>query len=58
MKRLIDLSSEEARGHFLKGSNYFNGDFPEVHQLRANIGGCCRRNERRKFCSVQSHKTR
>lgn len=28
MKRLIDLSSEEARAHFLKGSSYFNGDLP------------------------------
>lgn len=26
MKRLIDLSNEEARAHFLKGSSYFNGD--------------------------------
>jgi len=28
MKRLIDLSNEEARTHFLKGSSYFNGDMP------------------------------
>ncbi len=28
MKRLIDLSNEEAKAHFLKGSSYFNGDFP------------------------------
>ncbi|MES1934477.1 hypothetical protein T35B1_17821 [Salinisphaera shabanensis T35B1] len=28
MKRLIDLSSEEAKAHFLKGSSYFNGDMP------------------------------
>ena len=28
MKRLIDLSNEEARAHFLKGSSYFNGDIP------------------------------
>lgn len=28
MKRLIDLSNEEARVHFLKGSSYFNGDLP------------------------------
>lgn len=28
MKRLIDLSCEEARAHFLKGSSYFNGDMP------------------------------
>lgn len=28
MKRLIDLTNEEARAHFLKGSSYFNGDMP------------------------------
>lgn len=29
MKRLIDASHSEAREHFLKGSSYFHGDFPE-----------------------------
>jgi len=28
MKRLIDLTNEEARAHFMKGSSYFNGDLP------------------------------
>ena len=28
MKKLIDLSNEEARIHFLKGSSYFNNDVP------------------------------
>lgn len=28
MKRLIDLSSVDAKAHFLKGSSYFNGDLP------------------------------
>ncbi|NTW88762.1 MAG: RNA-directed DNA polymerase [Desulfobulbaceae bacterium] len=28
MKRLIDLTNEEARAHFMKGRSYFNGDFP------------------------------
>jgi hypothetical protein len=28
MKKLIELSNEEARTHFLKGSSYFNGDLP------------------------------
>ncbi len=28
MKRLVELSSEEAKAHFLKGSSYFNGDLP------------------------------
>jgi len=29
MKRLIDLSNEEAKVHFLRGSSYFNGDLPK-----------------------------
>ena len=28
MKKLIELTNEEARKHFLKGSSYFNGDMP------------------------------
>ncbi|MBW6431823.1 RNA-directed DNA polymerase [Patescibacteria group bacterium] len=28
MKKIIELSSEEARTHFLKGCSYFNGDMP------------------------------
>ena len=28
MKRLVDLSNEEARKHFLKGDSYFNNDMP------------------------------
>src|SRR5690625_1489551 len=28
MKRLVELSNEEAKKHFLKESSYFNGDFP------------------------------
>ena len=28
MIRLIDLSAQEAKNHFLKGSSYFNNDFP------------------------------
>ena len=28
MKRIVELSAPEARKHFLKGSSYFNGDFP------------------------------
>lgn len=29
MPQIIDLSSADARAHFLKGSSYFNGDFPK-----------------------------
>ena len=28
MKRIIELTNEEARAHFLKGSSYFNSDLP------------------------------
>lgn len=28
MKKLVELSNEEARKHFLKGSSYFSGDVP------------------------------
>ncbi len=28
MPKIIELSSADARAHFLKGSSYFNGDFP------------------------------
>ena len=28
MKKIIDLSNEEAKTHFLKGSSYFNSDMP------------------------------
>ncbi|MCT4576031.1 RNA-directed DNA polymerase [Donghicola sp.] len=28
MTRIIDLNANEAKKHFLKGSSYFNGDFP------------------------------
>jgi RNA-directed DNA polymerase len=28
MKKLVELTNEEARMHFLKGSSYFNGDMP------------------------------
>lgn len=38
MKRLIDLSSEEARAHFLKGSSYFNGDFPRYISFEPILG--------------------
>ena len=28
MKKLVELSNEEAKKHFLQGSSYFNGDLP------------------------------
>ena len=39
MKRLIDLSNEEARAHFLKGSSYFNGDMPRYISFEPILSG-------------------
>jgi hypothetical protein len=38
MKRLVDLSNEEARAHFLKGSSYFNGDLPSYISFEPILG--------------------
>lgn len=37
MKRLIDLSNEGARLHFLKGSSYFNGDMPRYISFEPSL---------------------
>ena len=29
MKKIIDLSNEEAKKHFIKGTSYFNSDLPD-----------------------------
>ncbi len=39
MKRLVDLSNEEARKHFLKGSSYFNGDLPSYISFEPILTG-------------------
>lgn len=39
MKRLVDLSNEEARAHFLKGSSYFNGDLPRYISFEPILSG-------------------
>lgn len=39
MKNLIDLSCDEAKEHFLKGSSYFNGDFPEYISFEPILRG-------------------
>lgn len=38
MKRLIELSNEEARSHFLKGSSYFNADLPRYISFEPILG--------------------
>ncbi len=39
MKRLLDLSAKEAKDHFLKGSSYFNGDFPDYISFEPILRG-------------------
>ncbi len=48
MKRLIDLTSDEARAHFMKGSSYFNDDLPRylsfepiLEDVAAVLNGGC-----------------
>ena len=38
-KRLLDLSAVEAKAHFLKGSSYFNGDFPDYISFEPILSG-------------------
>ena len=38
-KRLLDLTAEEAKAHFLRGSSYFNGDFPEYISFEPILAG-------------------
>lgn len=35
MRRLVDLTNDEAKEHFLKGSSFFNGDFPSYISFEA-----------------------
>lgn len=39
MKKLIDATSDEARKFFLKGSSYFNGDFPKYISFEPILNG-------------------
>ena len=46
MPKIIELASADARAHFLKGSSYFNGDFPKyisfepiLQAVAAALGG-------------------
>lgn len=38
-KRLLDLTAKEAKAHFLKGSSYFNGDFPDYISFEPILKG-------------------
>jgi len=39
MKRLVDVTNEEARLHFLKGSSYFNSDLPNYISFQPLLDG-------------------
>lgn len=38
MKRLIDLTNDKVRAHFMKGSSYFNGDLPRYISFEPILG--------------------
>jgi hypothetical protein len=38
-KPLLDLTAQEAKAHFLKGSSYFNGDFPAYISFETILKG-------------------
>ena len=39
MKSLVTVSADEAKKHFLKGSSYFNGDFPDYISFEPILKG-------------------
>lgn len=39
MKKLIELSNDEAKAHFMKGSSYFNAALPEYISFEPILGG-------------------
>ena len=39
MTRLVDLTNEEVKKHFLKGSSYFNGDLPSYISFEPILNG-------------------
>lgn len=39
MKRVVELSGEEAKKHFLKGCSYFNADFPDYISFKPILTG-------------------
>ncbi len=54
MKRLIDLTNEEAKEHFLKCSSYFNGDLPHYISFQPIIAAVSEVMNGNGFCQFQS----
>lgn len=53
MKHIIDSSHDVARDHFLKGSSYFNGDFPEYidfSRILNDVSNALGQNKLSDFC--------
>jgi hypothetical protein len=56
MKHLVDISAEEAKGHFLKGSSYFNGDFPEYINFEPILAGVAKVLDGGQYSAFQKEK--
>ncbi len=56
MKKLIELSNEEAKKHFLKGSSYFNADLPRYISFEPIINDVSTFLGEKKFTEFQSSK--
>ena len=54
MKRLIDLTNEEAKQHFLKCSSYFNGDLPKYISFQPIITAVSEVMEGKEFSRFKS----
>ena len=54
MNRLVDLSNEEAKQHFLKGSSYFYGDMPSYISFEAILNDVDKVLEGRNYRGFQS----
>lgn len=55
MKKLIELSSEEARNHFLKGSSYFNQDIPSYISFEPILNDVATVLNGKSFSDFQKH---
>lgn len=54
MKRLIDLTNDEAKAHFMKGSSYFNGDLPRYISFEPILGQVASVLKGRRYSDLQA----
>jgi len=56
MKSLVTVSADEAKKHFLKGSSYFNGDFPDYISFEPILKGVAEVLDGKGYASFQGEK--